>query len=436
MSVKLLNIDTDSPADLAKMRSGDRILSFNGKLVEDALDLQFLLGERTEVLLERDGNQINLSLNLPDGSEPGWEIEPLELRTCKCNCVFCFVDQQPPNLRSTLYIKDEDYRFSFLFGNYLTLVGISGREFERIIRMKLSPLYVSIHTVDPVVRGKLLGLKSAPVLSKLRKLIDGGIEIHGQIVLVPGYNDGKVLEDSLNELLPLYPGLASLSVVPIGLTKHRKGLNRLRPLSVDEAEITVDIVRSYQKKAMETCGSRWVFPSDELLIKAGLEIPQDDYYEEYPQIENGVGIARWTYEQVEQALEEGLNQSVINGRILWVTGHSAASFLQQIASDISERFIEINIEVLPVQNRLLGSQVTVAGLLCGKDILDSLKDYFRTYSQRNFDKIYLPPDCINYDGLLLDNYSPEEISAELDHLVEAFDGDWVSMITGQSGSNR
>ncbi len=309
-------------------------------------------------------------------------------------------------------------------------MGLSGRDLERIFRLRLSPLYVSIHATDPGVRGRLLGLKSAPILPRLQRLIDGGIEIHGQVVVVPGINDGDTLKETLKNLRPLYPGLASLSVVPAGLTKHRDGLPSLPLVDRETALKMMNIIVDFQDAMLSDNGSRWVFPSDELLLKTGAEIPRGDYYENYPQIENGVGLIRCTLDDASDALNRFPGTTSSPGRIIWVTGRSAQPILEEIAENICERVAGLEVKVLPIDNRFLGDCVTVAGLLCGADIKASLDSFLKQHSETAFTKVFLPPDCTNPDGKLLDDIPVEELSTSLGVPVEVFDGRWERMLNG------
>ncbi len=427
--IKILSVQPDSPAHRAGFEPGDLLLKVDGFPLEDALDLQYHLDEgEFHLEVKRNGSKIRLPLVKELGENPGWELEPMQTRTCRCNCVFCFVRQLPQGLRPSLYIKDEDYRFSFLFGNYLTLFGLKPRDLDRILRLRLSPLYVSIHATDPVVRGKLLGVKHAPILPILKNLLQGGIEIHGQIVLVPDFNDGTVLNSTLRNLFPLRPGLKSLSIVPVGLTAHPSQLTAIRPLNHADALASLELIESFQNESLRAGGNRWVYPADELLILAGKTIPDDDYYDDYPQIENGVGLVRWTIREAEKWLQRAPVQIAWMRRILWVTGTSAFPILKSLADRIRRRIRNLEISVVAAENRLLGESVTVAGLLSGGDILTAVQRQLSREKLAGLDHIYLPPDCLNSDGLLLDDLSVEHLSKRLGIPVTAFDHQWQHMI--------
>ncbi|RJP74169.1 MAG: DUF512 domain-containing protein [Candidatus Zixiibacteriota bacterium] len=423
-------VEPGSAAQRAGMRPGDLLRKINGQTLEDALDVRFYAHGPATLEVQRDGALLELDLDLEPGQDPGWEIEPLSVRSCHCDCKFCFVQQLPEGLRPTLYVKDEDYRFSFLFGSYLTLVGFTSRDLERVKRLRLSPLYVSIHATDPLIRGGLLGVKRAPILPILKELTDAGLEIHGQIVLVAGMNDGPVLEETLRDLAPLYPGLASLSVVPVGLTGHRRKLPDLRRLIGAEAAAALAQVRSWQERMHSRQGSRWVYPADELILLAGDDFPPEEAYEGYPQLENGVGLVRWTLEQARAARDSLPVELPAPRRLLWVTGRSAATVLRSLAKDFQRRVKGLEIEILAASNELLGESVTVAGLLGGHDVVKAVKAHLEGRENGDYG-VFLPPDCLNADGLLLDDWTVDGVAERLGLPVETFDGDWRAMLTGE-----
>jgi putative radical SAM enzyme (TIGR03279 family) len=431
--IKILSIQPNSPAHLAGFSPGDLLLKVDEFPLEDALDLHYHLDEgefRLEV--KRNGSVIHIPLVKALGENPGWELEPMRTRTCRCNCVFCFVRQLPEGLRPSLYVKDEDYRFSFLFGNYLTLFGLKPRDLDRILRLRLSPLYVSIHATDPVVRGNLLGVKQAPILPVLQKLLRGGIEIHGQVVLVPGLNDGAVLNSTLRDLFPLRAGLKSLSIVPVGLTAHRSSLTAILPLDRGDALTALELIESFQTASLQAGGNRWVYPADELLLLAGAAIPADEYYDDYPQIENGVGLVRRTICDAEKWLRSAPASLAAQRRILWVTGTSAHPILTSLAAKITRKIRNLQISVIAARNGLLGESVSVAGLLSGGDILIAVRQQLSPEELSRVHHIFLPPDCLNADGLLLDDLTEAHLSGRLGVPVTAFNRQWGRMIEAES----
>ncbi|MFH1861671.1 MAG: DUF512 domain-containing protein, partial [bacterium] len=357
-------------------------------------------------------------------------------QSCHCRCCFCFIDQLPRGLRNSLYVKDEDYRFSFLYGNYVTLVGLKRRELDRIIDQRLSPLYVSIHATDSYIRGALLGLKSAPILPRLRKMISAGIQIHGQIVLVPGWNDGKILKKTLSDLQEFYPGLNSLSVVPVGLTAHRSSLPNLHPVCENDALAALGLIQIWQRKMLEAFGSRWVYPADELLFLAGESIPPAEEYEDFPQIENGVGILRSTLQNAQDAIIHLPSQIEPHRRLIWVTGLSAFPVLKALALKFTKVVRGLEIEVLSAENHLFGRSITVAGLLSGGDIAAALDGFFQQHANADITAVFLPPDCLNADGLFLDDWTVERLKGHFSLPVAVFDGNWEQMILGKKNKER
>ncbi len=430
--VKIEAILPGSPAEEAGFKSGDLLVKIDGHEVEDLLDVLFhLQPEGAEMEVLRDGEQFDIGLVTSPGEGSGWKLEPLEACTCHCNCTFCFIDQLPEGLRSPLYLKDEDYRFSFLFGNYLTLVGLNSHDYGRIFKLRLSPLYVSIHATDPEIRGGLLGIGKAPIIPHLKRLIEGGIEVHGQIVIVPGVNDGQVLKGTLEELMALYPGLASLSVVPAGLTRHRQKLPRVRLLTSQEVEEILHMVDSFQQRMMDKSGRRWVYAADELVLKSRRPIPEEEAYEDYPQIENGVGMVRWTWEGAREAVLKLPKGEVKSRNLIWVTGRSASPVLETIATEFSNKLEGLEIDVVSVENSLLGEMVTVAGLLGGREIYDAIVDHLEKIPKKQYRAIYLPPDCLNSEGIFLDGWDTEKIAGKIGIPVYCFSNDWNAMLSGE-----
>ncbi len=275
-----------------ELAAGDVILAINGSPVRDLIDFH-LLSQDAELLIEirKPGDEIwDLHVEKDPGEDLGLQVEHPEPTQCGNNCIFCFVHQLPRGMRSTLYIKDEDYRYSFLYGAYVTLTNIEESEIERIIEQRLSPLYVSVHATDDQLREKMLGSQAPSIMALLRRLVEAGIEIHTQIVLCPGVNDGAALEKSIEDLHALYPGVASLAVVPVGLTGYRERLPQLRIPTPEEARSVLTTIEAYQNKFLSASRSRFVFAADEFYLKAEKDFPPLQDYEELAQIENGVGL--------------------------------------------------------------------------------------------------------------------------------------------------
>jgi len=399
--VSIAAVRPRTPAHQAGLVAEDRVLRIDGAPTRDFLD--FYLGSfagthRLQVM--RQGRRLRVVVVREPGEDLGVDVSMGRLRPCGNRCIFCFVDQLPQGLRRELYFKDEDYRLSFLHGNYLTLTNLADADRRRIEAEHLSPLYVSVHATDPGVRARLLGRRSCePVLDVLRRLGGRGIRFHTQVVVVPGYNDGEVLGRTLNDLVTLGPSVLSVSVVPVGLTAHRRGLAELRPVRRAAAALIVDAVARLNQRLRSTTGRGVVYASDEMFILAGRPIPGADYYDDYPQIENGVGLVRQLLDQLP-ALR--VSSSLRAKRILLVTGLLARPFIEELAVKLRESGVRAKVKT--VANSLLGRSVTVSGLLPGKAIIATLK------AARGWDAALLPPDVVNSDGVTLDDVSASDMA--------------------------
>lgn len=399
--MKITGVSSGSPADAAGVLSGDDLLAVNGSSVRDDIDVLFYGSEdEIRLLLCRNGEEFEAVL---DGYvDPGLSFEPMELMSCGNHCVFCFVDQNPQGMRGTIYFKDEDYRLSFLHGAYVTLTMLRDTDIDRILEQRLSPLYVSVHATDPVVRWKLLGLRRDDcLLEKIERLTGGGISLHTQIVVCPGINDGAVLEASIRELARHRPGIVSVAVVPVGLTGHREGLFPLHPVTPGLARDTIEIVDRLRTELRDD-DSAFLYCSDEWYIRAGMEIPPAGYYDDFPQIENGVGMVR-DFLDVTASLETVALPPRLTGPVTLVTGMSMAGY----AGDFARRAAAhtgLDVRALPVENRFYGSSVTVSGLLTGGDIIRALD------GADPGETVVLPPNCLNADGRFLDDLTPEDVA--------------------------
>ena len=297
-------------------------------------------------------------------------------RHCRNRCLFCFVDQLPEGMRETLYVKDDDWRLSMMMGNYVTLTNVNDQEFDRIIARKASPLFISVHATDPRTRCEILHNKNAgSLMNRLSRLKDNGLEFHCQIVLCPGVNDGAVLKKTIEDLASLWPASRSLAIVPVGLTKHREGLASLKGFDAESARSLISDISEYQKRFLKELGTRFVFPSDEFYCLCGEPLPQNDEYEDYPQIENGVGMLRLLEQECEEASEflfpDGNNGTDDPETILIPTGISAQPFIEKIVNRYKPQNTVAH--VIPVINRFFGETITVTGLIVGRDLIDTLR---------------------------------------------------------------
>lgn len=390
-----------------ELEAGDCLLSINGQTVRDMLDFLVYI-DTEEVLLEvqkQDGELWDLEVEKDAEDLLGLEFEHPEPTQCGNNCIFCFVHQLPRGLRRTLYVKDEDYRFSYLYGSYVTLTNLREEDVERIITQHLSPLYVSVHATEEQLRTRMLGRQGPPILGLLQKLAEAGIDLHTQVVLCPGFNDGRELERTIEDLAALYPRVRTLAVVPVGLTGYRQRLPELRPPTAAEAKAVIELLQRYQERFLREHGSRFVFAADELYLKAGVDFPPLAGYECLAQLENGVGlIPRFRTEAVEALAEAGpLPVSAVST----FTGESAQAELSAFTRDLSA-CTGTAIYLYPVRNDFFGGHVTVTGLLTGRDVLNALRG-------QPLGAALLIPDVVLREGeeVFLDDLSLTDLEREL-----------------------
>ena len=382
MSVRIFAVTEGSPAWKAGIRAGERIVSINGEPVTDEIDYQSLsAAEKLKILVSGENGQDPRSLAVrKDEWEPLGlcldETEAMKPRHCRNRCLFCFVDQLPRGMRDTLYVKDDDWRLSLMMGNYVTLTNVSDEEFGRILARRASPLFISVHATDPQIRCEMLRNRNAGTLmERLTRLKEHGLEFHSQVVLCPGVNDGDVLARTIEDLSSLYPASRSLAIVPVGLTKHREGLAALKGFDALSAAALISFVKGYQQRFLREFGTRFVFPSDEFYCICGEPLPQDSEYEDYPQIENGVGMLRLLEQECEEAWEflfqDGIPADPGERTVLIPTGVSAQPFIEKIVNHYRPH--STHIRVIPVINRFFGETITVTGLIVGRDLIDTLK---------------------------------------------------------------
>lgn len=416
----ILDIESGSIAAEIGLCAGDRLLALNGEPVRDLLDYQLLAaGEDLLIEVERaDGELWEVEIEKDADESLGIVLPHPDPDQCGNNCIFCFVHQLPGGMRRSLYVKDEDYRFSYLYGAYVTLTNLDEAALERILAQRLSPLYVSVHATEAQLREKLLGRKGPPILDQLHVLVNGGITIHTQVVICPGINDGDELERTFRDLLALAPvaqstsapGIASLAIVPVGLTGYRQRLPQLRPLTAEEAGTVVDWVHARQEECLAHHGTHFVYAADELYLTAGRDFPPLADYEELPQLENGVGlVARFRAQALEVLAEV---QPLDLPPVTLVTGVSSAAELHDFCAALGRR-CGLSISVIAVPNRFFGGHVTVTGLLTGSDI-------FAALAGRELGAVLLLPDVLLREGteMLLDDVTCDDIERRLGVRVE------------------
>jgi len=403
--LRIQAVKQDSPAERAGLRRGDVVLSVGPDLVRDVIDFMFhSSADSIELRGKRQSGAFSVRVRRNGSGTFGIDFEPMKPRTCPNKCVFCFVDQLPPGLRASLYVKDEDYRFSFLHGNYITMTNLRHSDLDRIIRQRLSPLYVSVHSTDPDVRARMLGLRgSTDILPRLEALKRGGIHVHAQVVLCPGLNDGTHLAKTVRDLADLFPCVRSVAVVPVGLTGHRRGLPRVRRVARRDAVRVLESLDAWQTEFRKRLGTRFVFAADEMYLLAGRDVPEVAEYEGFPQSENGVGLVRTLFCQAGR-LRARIRRRARGRRAAVLTGKLAEPVVKQALAGEGVR-------VLGVRNRLMGGPVTVVGLLGGRDLLRAMK---RLGAE---EVAVVSEECLNRDGLFLDGMTLEELERTSGHKV-------------------
>ncbi len=425
MSVKINSVKSNSVCANKGIASGDELVKINGNEIMDVLDYDFYMAEEKVTLTIKcaDGKYRIVKTN-PKGCGLEFETYLMDKQHhCKNKCIFCFIDQLPKGLRESLYFKDDDSRLSFLFGNYITLTNITDHEVDRIIKMHISPVNISVHTMNPELRVRMMKNKNAgKSLEIIKKLASAGIKMNTQLVLCPGVNDGDELRYSIEQLSALYPAVQSIAAVPVGLTKFRDGLEKLEPYNKQTAGDTIDIIEEYSAKFRSECGVGLVYPADEFFIKAERELPNESYYDGYPQLDNGVGMVRLFSSEFLDELEY-LNEKPANKKVTLATGSDFYPFLSDLCKKAEEKF-EIKINVQKIINNFFGETITVAGLITGQDLSEQLKN------QDLGDYLILPGSMISdytnhteHKNKFLDDMTVEELEKSLNTKIILTNGD-------------
>lgn len=407
--IKIIEIEAGSIAEELEIQKNDILESINGKVVNDRLDYRFYQSdEELELLIKRGEESILFDIEKEADEDIGIVLEDMELMACGNNCVFCFVYQNPKGMRKALYFKDEDFRYSFMYGHYVTMTTMSQKDLERIVEQRLSPLYISVHSTEEKTRKFLLGIKKDDhLLEKMKYLTANGIELHTQIVLTPGVNDGAIFDQTVEDLKQYYPGVKSIAVVPIGLTQHRKRLTPLRIHTPQELQEMISFVDERRAKLKKELGNFFVYLSDEFFIKARQPLPAADYYDAFYQIENGVGEFRDMIDSFEKAFNPDKTPLAEGLKITWVTGTLAVKQLEEKIVTPLRQVKNLKIDLIPIVNKWYGPSIQVSGLLVAEDIYNQLKD------KELGDIVLLPPRVLNDDGLFLDDWTVEELSQKL-----------------------
>ena len=375
-------IAVGSIAEELELESGDRVIGVNNQAIEDVFDYHYLINDEYIELavLKKNGEEWILEIEEDAEEDLGITFESSlmdDYHSCSNKCIFCFIDQLPKGMRETMYFKDDDSRLSFLQGNYITLTNMKDRELDRIIKYKLSPINISVHTTDPELRCMMLHNRFAgKIMEQITKLYEAGTIMNGQIVLCKGVNDGEALKRTIGDLMTFLPFMESLSVVPVGLSRHREGLYPLEPFTKEDAVEVLDIIHGFQEKCMEEYDTHFVHASDEWYILAEQPLPEAENYDGYVQLENGVGMLRLQEEEFHEALAEDFRENTEKaaGHCTIATGKLAGPFLRKLIGDFNQKYPHVQADVIEITNNFFGPRITVSGLLTGRDIVEQLKD--------------------------------------------------------------
>ena len=430
----ITKIDEYSPLR-GRVHVGDELVSINGHEVEDVLDYRYWGYEPRVSLVLRaagSGREYAVKVKKGEGEDLGLDFEEYLMDRpwgCSNRCKFCFIDQLPKGLRRTLYFKDDDARLSFLTGSYITLTNLSERELERICALKISPINVSVHATDGALRAELMGNpKAADIMGPLHRLAAAGIVMDCQIVCCPGWNDRGQLSRTMRDLAGLYPGVNSVSIVPVGLTKHREGLPELTPFDRESAAETIDRVEAYAAECLSKLGSRVFWCSDELYLKAGREVPEDEYYEEYSQLENGVGLMRLLETEFMAALRLAEPDEGMGGRFTIATGVAAAPLLEKLLQTAHKKCGKIDGQVCAIVNDFFGHTIDVAGLVTGGDLIAQLR------GKDLGERLLIPHTMLRHgEGVFLDDVTLEQASEALGVPVTPIGGSGGELLDAMLG---
>lgn len=428
------SIDSDSPL-AGKVSPGDSLISINNSIIQDVLDYKFYAYDRklSVCLRKPNGEEYSVKVRKGEGGDLGIDFESYLMdapRSCANNCIFCFIDQLPKGMRKTMYFKDDDARLSFLLGNYITLTNLSEREVQRIIDLHVSPVNISVHTTNPELRCRMLRNKNAgKSLDIMRSFADAGIMMNCQVVCCPGINDGEELQRTMRDLAEMFPAVNSVSIVPVGLTRFREGLAELEPFSPFHADETIRLVTRFGDECVKKYGRRIFFCGDELYLLAGLEIPEDEFYEDYYQLDNGVGMLRLMETEFLSALK--LSEEPEKEQTFSIaTGASAAPFFEKLVCKAEEKYGKIKGSVYAIQNDFFGHSINVAGLITGQDLICQLK------GKNLGDRLLISQNMIRREEKdFLDDISLSEASMALGVPIVPVEQDGFALFDAMSGEN-
>lgn len=424
------SVDPGSIADELGLEPGDRLLSIDGHELEDIFDYEYYIENESimVVIAKKNGEEWELDIE-NDYQDLGLTFENglmSDYKSCHNKCVFCFIDQMPKGMRETLYFKDDDSRLSFLQGNYVTLTNMKDKDIERIIKFKLAPINISVQTTNPELRCKMLHNRFAgEALKKIDRLYEAGTPMNGQVVMCKNLNDGDELDRTIRDLTKYIPCMESVSVVPVGLSKYRDGLYPLEPITAEDAAKTIDIIEKWQKKVYAEHGIHFIHASDEFYILAGRELPEEERYDGYIQLENGVGMIRLLTTEVHEALDE-LEGDEEKEELSIATGKLAAVYLAGFLEEIKKKFPNRKVHLYPIRNDFFGEMITVAGLITGQDLIAQLKD-------KSLGSRLLLPECMFRSGeeVFLDDITRQEVENALQvpvNIVKSSGQDFVNAV--------
>lgn len=432
MSVEIIDVLKKSPSGKKRIKKGWVLQKINSHDINDILDYNFYASE-TDVTLQLEkpnGKIVNKKIRKHENEDLGLIFNTYLMdkqKTCKNKCVFCFIDQLPPGMRESLYFKDDDSRMSFLFGNYITLTNLTDRDVERMIEMHINPVNISVHTMNPELRVKMMKNPHAgEVLKYVDILANHGTHLNTQLVLCPGINDGDELKFSIEKLASLYPSVQSIAAVPVGITKFRENLPLLNEYTPEQAKEVVETIEKYQKEFLNKFGTRLVYASDEFYLKASLPIPENDEYEDYPQIENGVGLWRDLEYTFTEALKESDGKTNNTKKII-ATGAAAEPLMRKLADMFNEKH-GTEITVVKIENDFFGKSITVSGLITGKDLTSQLKDKY------DFDELLISSTMLRSEGdMFLDSMTVEEAENILSCRITPVSADGYELVSKMKG---
>lgn len=435
MGAQITGVDPGSPAHRAGLRCGETLLRIGSHPIMDVLDYQFYMTDASFLLevADADGKTRKIRVRKEPYEDLGLSFETYLMdkkRGCRNHCAFCFIDQLPKGLRKTLYFKDDDARLSFLMGNYITLTNLTQQDIDRIIEMHISPINISVHTTNPDLRARMMGNpKAGEALSLMYRLAEAGTKLNCQLVLCPGLNDGVELARSLEDLGGLFPAVQSISAVPVGISRHRQGLYPLRSFTPEEAGAVVRQIDTFGDVFFKNYGTRLAFASDEFYIKSGRAFPNAAHYEDFPQLENGVGMIALLTSQFQQALDT-MEKQVLSAsrRVTMATGFAAHPYLETLVQAAEEQIRGLSCEVRAIRNDFFGEEITVSGLITGSDLIAQLK------GNLDCDELLLPVNMLRAErDLFLDNMSLAEVQEALDIRIRLVENDGYDVLDALMG---